>query len=228
MKTITKTIPNQLLFPMNPGKPEEMDRKYSFMHNLLGDKPNIKYTPDPSGSGEIWVMMMGLSEHMDDLKNAIYYGGILGRMFCTSHPDKAPKLSKILITNMIKNGGVEGADPEDGILKVIWPNKNIQYRDAKGNWQKTEPDIEMAYIDTKIIADPHGSPAAQCAYLWHRGDPEKIDDEALKQQFQKDLAEGDDVEMDDAKWRKKRLAVWAKLQYADPDILSDLTARMKL
>lgn len=82
MKTITKKIPETLFFPVVPEDPEAMDQQYPYMHNLFVD-PNVRIISTDETDENQMVLMIGMSDHMDDLKNAIHYAGILGRsIFC--------------------------------------------------------------------------------------------------------------------------------------------------
>lgn len=229
MKEITKQIPEMLSFRMNPDEAEEMDQKYPYMHNLMNN-PTIHTLPDPDGnSGDIMIAVMGYSDHMDDLKNAIFYGGLIGRGYCHNNPAQADRLSKILLIDLILDGGVEGADPKDGILKVTWPHKTIRFQDKKGNWKEVFPDIDMVYTDMQSIASPDGDLMAQTAYLLNGGDPELVQDEGLKEHYDQFISEMNlaDLVMDEEQARQKHLDIWKDMKNVRSNLTVDLSGPKK-
>lgn len=205
MKTITKEIPDFLAFPIDPEHPEEMDQKYPYMPNIV-DEPNLMTLPDPSHPGQYLLFLTGQSSHMDNLENAIFYGGILGRRLLHDHPHLVGHLSRIIMTNLVKSGGVEEA--EDGYLKVIWPKKTLRYLGQDGKMHCEDVDIEMDYVDSEKIQNPKGNLLEQSAWLWHGGDPDELADQDLAKNW-KDLL--DKAEKEEEKSYQSN-SIWEKFE----------------
>ncbi|MDE5758045.1 MAG: hypothetical protein K2H85_05475 [Allobaculum sp.] len=222
MKKITKEIPEIIGFPIDPDDPVAMDQKYPFMYNIF-DPASFLSLPDLEHPDKQMVMLIGHSSHLDDLENAIFYGGTLGRDVLYQNPKLRGNLSKIMMTNFIKHGGVEEADPKDGHLKVLWPQKTLRYQDEEGFLHEEDVDIEMDYIDTEKIKDPKGNLLAQYSWLWHGGDPDELADQSLADHWKILISQYDkeDPSVEDKEMVQKRLSIWEKFRDGKPLISVD-------
>ena len=216
MKKITKEIPEILGFPIEPDDPVAMDQKYPFMYSIF-EPVSFLSLPDLEHPSKQMLMLVGQSSHMDDLENAIFYGGTLGRDVLYQNPKLRGHLSKIMMTNFIKYGGVKEADEKDGHLKVIWPKKTLRYQDEKGFLHEEDVDIEMDYIDTEKIKDPKGNLLAQYAWLWHEGDSDELADQNLADHWRTLLSQyEEDPSCEAEEVAQKRLSIWEKFRDGKP------------
>ncbi len=212
MKTITKEIPEILGFPIDPDDPLEMDQKYPFMYSIF-DPIRFFSLPDFEHPDKQMLVLIGQSSHMDDLENAIFYGGTLGRNVLYQDPKLRGTISKIMMTNFVKYGGLKEADKNDGYLKVIWPKKTLRYQGEDGLLHEEDVDLEMDYIDTEKIKNPKGDLLAQYAWLWHGGSPDELADRNLADQWKaitSHYEEDSSTEAEEA--IQKRLSIWEKFR----------------
>lgn len=221
MKKITKEIPEFIGFPIDPDDPKAMDQKYPFMYSLF-DPARFFSLPDLEHPDKQILMLIGQSSHLDDLENAIFYGGTLGRSILYQNPNLRGHISKIMMINLIKYGHVEEADPKDGHLKVIWPKKAVRYQDKEGFLHEENIDIEMDYIDTEKIKNPKGNSLAQYAWLWHGGDPDDLADQSLADQWRTLVSQygGKDSTVEDKEMDQRRLSIWEKFRDGIPLIFA--------